>query len=379
MFYFNYFIKCFIRRFVYIITKPKFIIPFLILILLYFFLMYCPSVQAYTSDTSVDFTRYTTLYDGYDSIANTLVSRLKNPTIQNQLRYSDLLNDMKNNFYYLTWSGDDGQDLSFGSSVVNPTYIVIYTYPQYTTTVYNGSINNYMGIPSNFRNVSSSSNFYKYEVSLIDNNIYRLDGSDFIASSVLLSYKPLVLNDFLFDNSTSQNAGIVGAIEQQTESINEQTNSIQQQTQVQQETQNFLKDDTVSDDSMSVDSSAFTSDQQQSNQADVDNFFTNFLNTVKDTFVGINTTVETIEIPLPNGLDSITLSSDIISKHIHGTIIYTLIQTFWYFLIGGYIVIYVKRLLDWLSTGKIVASEKGVFGLIEWLDVHNEIIKSYMM
>lgn len=66
-----------------------------------------------------------------------------------------------------------------------------------------------------------------------------------------------------------------------------------------------------------------------------------------------------------------------ISKHIQGTSLYVIIQAFWWYLIGGYIVMYVYRMLRWLSTGEV--AEKGVTGFILYLDKNNEIIKSFMM
>ena len=66
-----------------------------------------------------------------------------------------------------------------------------------------------------------------------------------------------------------------------------------------------------------------------------------------------------------------------ISKHIQGTSLYVIIQAFWWYLIGGYIVMYVYRMLRWLSTGEV--AEKGVSSFILYLDKNNEIIKSFMM
>ncbi len=212
--------------------------------------------------------------------------------------------------------------------------------------------------------------------------------------SVYPGYGPVV---FAYDNTTSSDLiGLTNqAINNQTEvilqstddiknsinessqniqnSIDKQTEATQQQTQVQQETQNFIKDDTVSDDSMSVDTSSFDT----SGSADVDNFFTTFLNTVYDAYTGINSKVEVINIPVPYSSENIVLRSDALSSFVVGTPLYDLIEIFWTFIFGSYLVIFVKRIFDWLSTGEI--AEKGVFGFIEWLDVHNEIIKSYMM
>ena len=74
---------------------------------------------------------------------------------------------------------------------------------------------------------------------------------------------------------------------------------------------------------------------------------------------------------------SIVLRSDVISSHLAGTMFETLITAFWWYLFSRYIILFIKRMLDWLSTGKM--AEEGVFSFIEWLDIHNEIINSYMM
>lgn len=101
------------------------------------------------------------------------------------------------------------------------------------------------------------------------------------------------------------------------------------------------------------------------------------LNTIKNTFLGINNTVETIEIPVPFTNSNIVLSSDMVSKHIQGTAIFTLIQALWWFVIGKYIVLFSYSMISWLSTGKI--ADKGISSFIEYLDKNNEIINSYMM
>lgn len=66
-----------------------------------------------------------------------------------------------------------------------------------------------------------------------------------------------------------------------------------------------------------------------------------------------------------------------ISKYVKNTVVYTYIQVFWWAYIGLYIVLFAKRMFEWLSTGEI--AEKGVSSFIRWLDKNNELINSSMM
>ena len=113
------------------------------------------------------------------------------------------------------------------------------------------------------------------------------------------------------------------------------------------------------------------------NDNGVNNFFTDFLNSVYNIFVNIDSTVETINIPMPYNMPDIVLRSDAISSYIGNSILFTLIQTFWWFVISRYIILFVFRIVKWLSDGEL--SERGVFAFADWLDSYNSIIKSYMM
>lgn len=140
-----------------------------------------------------------------------------------------------------------------------------------------------------------------------------------------------------------------------------------------QQTQNVITNSSVSDDTMVID----TDDMDIEDSEGVYDFFTSFLDTMKNTFSGVDTSVSTISIPLGFVDGTIDLRSDIISSVISGTYIATLVQLFWYFVFGTYYIILTKRILDYLSTGQIAVG--GVTGFIKFLDGQNQIIKTYMM
>lgn len=351
--YFDYAVKYIIRRVIRIILKPKVLLIFLSLFLLLLF---------FTQESKAATISYGSIYDVYDSVNTDLITRIKNATgISTDGLKSALLDNQYG--YYVYYGEQDGtsQNSTYFSNS-DDMWVVIF--PITATYHSDGTDRSYHGFSSTNLLLRDYEKFYHFE----KNNLsVELGGvTSVIMPQPFFGYRSPVLYQFLNSSSRDETDDIVS-------SIDKNTNTIENQTQVQQETQDFIKDDTIDNDSMIIDTSSFDT----SGESEVDNFFTNFLNIVYNAYTGINSSVETITIPLPHGLDSLVLSSDMISKHIVGTFIYDLIQVFWTFLLGGYLVMFVKRLFDWLSTGKI--AEKGVFSFIEWLDIHNEIIKSYMM
>lgn len=162
---------------------------------------------------------------------------------------------------------------------------------------------------------------------------------------------------------------------QQTQNVISNTSAATQNTIIEtsQQTQNVITNSIVSNDSMVVSTDSYEVQDEQV----VDNFFTNFLQNMKDTFSGVDTSVSVIQIPFPFVEGTIELRSDVISSVLSGTYLATLVELFWYFVFGTYYIIFVKGMLDWLSTGEVAKS--GVTGFIKHLDNQNQIIKTYMM
>lgn len=144
--------------------------------------------------------------------------------------------------------------------------------------------------------------------------------------------------------------------------------------QIAQDTQDFVTNETITDSNMEVD----TSEMEVTDTNDVHGFIGDVLNELLVFFNGISeSTVYSIEIPMPYGLDSIILQSDMISKNIRGTILYSLIQTMWSFVFGTYLVFYVRHIINFFSSGEFDDTSLAYF--LEHLENNDVIIRSTMM
>lgn len=343
--YFDYFIKYLIRRLTRIILKPRNLIFILIILLILSLFMYSQSFAAESS-----------IYDVYSSINNDLITRLNN--IKLTTSFYNYFNNPSYSFfvYYGDLKGVDMFSNQYDSSILNVAF-----YPSKSPVSNYENTVNWAGVSCNQSRVSSPS-FNITVYSFYSNNEYNITDVDYIyLPTQLYNYRSSELSKYLMEQKNVQE--ITNSITEGTDKINDTVS----------DTNNFIKDDKIDDNSMNVDTSGYDIE----GEASIDNFFTDFMNTIYDKFVNMTSEVETISIPMPYNMNSIELSSDIISKHIKDTPLYSLIQVFWTFVFGSYIVIFVKRIFDWLSTGEI--AEKGVFGFIQWLDNYNAIIKSYMM
>lgn len=165
---------------------------------------------------------------------------------------------------------------------------------------------------------------------------------------------------------SSLNDNITNSTTQITDSLSENTDAVKEQTE-------FLTDDSVSDDSMNIDTSQF-----DLNDGGSSDFIITVLNQVQSTFNGISSgQVYEVSIPLPHGSAPLVLSSDAISKNIKGTWIETAINTFWTFFFGVFLVLFAKRFTDFFSRGDF--ANGGLSSLIKRLDNENVVIKSTMM
>lgn len=343
--YLDYFIKCIIRRIVRLLFKPKILICILILLLVLTLFLYN---ESYCAESSI--------YDVYSSFNNQLINVIDKAPADSPFYF--YFNDSYYSFYVYFGStlGSDMFTDNYNASKINVAF-----YPSSLSFTSFENTVKWAGINCSQGSVHTSSDPIRV-FSFDDKGEYSISEIDTLyLPRELYNYRSPVLSDYLREQKNVQE--ITGSVKEGTDKV---TNSIN-------DTNNFLKDDTVSDDSMNIDTSSFTTEGEK----EVDNFFTKLLDTVYKSYTGINSEVSTVIIPLPYDLEPLVLKSDIISKHIKGTLLYNLIQVFWTYFFGSYLVIFVKRIFDWLSTGKI--ADKGVFSFIEWLDINNEIIKSYMM
>lgn len=363
--YINYFIKCCIRNFTRLLFKPKFFFTILIILVLSFFLFKIDSHATFTGDdTYTDANNI--LFLQYDSIVNDFIVRFLNGS-QSEISKQVILSRLKSGEYsvYIYYGSQDGLSM-INAQPYNTSNMYVALFDKNSINLTPSIYENYCGLTTPISEMTFTGAIYKNvdgtSFSNLGNGTYSVT-----IPSQLIGYTAESLKNMVTNSSQSETAEITGTIEDESEKIQ---NSIASSTQT---VTNTLTDSTVSEESMTVNTEGLSAEDEQ----DIDGFFTRFLERIHNVFININDTVETIEIGLPFVNKSIILSSDMISKHIQGTTLYTLIQAVWWFVIGGYIIIFCKRMLDWLSTGKI--AEKGVFSFIEWLDVNNEIIKSYMM
>lgn len=166
--------------------------------------------------------------------------------------------------------------------------------------------------------------------------------------------------------------------QQTTNSINEMSNTIdnrlqQQQNQSQANYDQFTNS-TYYDNSVTViDPSEFVGDVQDTENTQ--GFLTELYNKVYNKFLYPNRSTRVV-IPMPHNMDDIVLdSSAIVDFYNNYSAIGDLITIFWYFIIGRWVFAFVRRIYLFFVTGAFADTSL----LSEYLSMHNEIIKTYMM
>lgn len=361
-YYFGYAIRCVIRRIIYFLTKPKYLLIILTSIVVIFLLSNYTSVFGWEGNN--DYTdKNQTIITQYESICNDLIGRMQQDS--DSLLDSYLKN--ANYSYYVYYGSADGSSM-ISTSQFNTQFLYIAIYQTNNRSIVGTAYDTYQGMTTNIYRVTDTYDLMRYNGNTFE--VPPATNGQYIPNC-LLNYHSSAITNYYNSSVSSASSDIVGAINNQTNSINQQTNTIQQQTTVIQETQDFITDDTIDSSEMSVDSNYSVDD------TGVDTYYSGFLQNIYNIFSSVGTGVTTITIPLPHNMPDLVLRSDIISRYIVNTPIYLLIQTFWTFLFGSYLIKYIRRIIQWLSSGKMV--EEGVFSFGEWLDVHNEIIKAYML
>lgn len=341
MYYVRYFFKCCIRKIVNLIFKPKYLFT-LIIIGLLFSILLCTSTYAAVSPPNDSWEEIPTEYIDSRIIGGSISSTNK----------SGVINDFGGCTLYFAPVSYKGQKI--GCAIQSTTQIEYRI--GYFEKVNIGATGYYLHQgTSGLGNLVTQGGF----VSPFNEGYFVLTvyhGDNVVDVSIYSQ------------DSTSDAINNMGSVI--TSNQDKNTDKI---IESQEEIKDSITNSEVSDSSMTVNTDGLGMTDEQG----VNDFFSNMLNTIKNTFLGINSTVETIEIPIPFTSDNLVLSSDLVSKHIQGTAIYSLIQGLWWFVIGKYIVMFSYRMIAWLSTGKI--ADKGISSFIDYLDKNNEIINSYMM
>lgn len=345
--FFNYTIKCIIRNIVRLCFKPR-NLAIIIVSLVVFFILSFPHVFAAEKTPTFKYWENKAFSDNGKEVKVVSYNGLKGKAVYIEPMTSGVLN--------LGFKSDEFHVANF---IGNEPPVVGDTVTDYFYT----STSGLLSFDATIGTLRETGYWIVY---------YSVD----MTSSTRPSYDQL--NDMStsgqIDSSIKEStAEIVTSQNETKQAIESQTDAINTQTAVLDEQNNFLQDSNVNDESMDIKTDSFNVDDKEG----VENFFTSTLEHIKSIFLNIDDTVETIEIPLPHTTQKLVLSSDLLSKHIVNTSIYSLIQVFWWFVIGRYLIMFCKRIIDWLSTGEI--AEKGPSAFIRYLDQNNELIKTYMM
>lgn len=343
--YLDYFIKCIIRRIVRIIFKPKILITILFILLIVTLSLYS---KTYAAENG--------LIDFYNGINNQLVNVLDN--IDNTYSFYKYFNNPDYS-YFVYYGNIDGTDMF--SNNYNTSYLNVAFYPSTTNFIDIEASTTWAGftcVRSYLRSVNKNITVFRFQ-----------NNTDYINQDIEYLYMPRELHNFrspVIDEYLRNQKNV----QQITSSITEGTDKINDTVT---DTNNFVKDDNISDESMNIDTSNMNFEDEQG----VDNFFSSILTLFHDTFLGINDNVEIIEFNIPYTQAKLSLSSDIVSSHIKGTILEVYINLWWYFIFGSYFIMFSFRIISWFTSGKL--AEEGVYSLSDYLDFNNIIIKSSMM
>lgn len=352
MYYFYYFIRIFREIFGRRALK-KILVIAIIGIALFFLLR----VNGYCTTDVIDINQ--SIYSRYESVSSDFLNRINFYQSSSSIGVdtkTQILDKLKNgNYnYYIYYDNLDGSSMLNGTTFNSYSLNIAFFDTQNTST-----------------SLSTYEKYYNYTTSIVRTNnidvIYTLSNGNITVTNytnyihfptLLYTYKPQVITNFLNTNDTDR---IVGAIEE--------GNAINQATQ------DFVTDDSLDTQEMSVD----TSQAQINDTSGINDFYSTFLTSIQNRLTNYNENdVTTITIPLPNNVPDLVLRSDILSRYIGNTPIGSLIQVFWTFLFGGYIISFIMRMIKWLTTGRVF-NEGGVSDFIWYLDTNNEIIKGYMM
>lgn len=349
--YFDYFIKCIIRRIVYIFCKPKILLT--VLIIGVFLFLYTNSSQAvYTGDdTYTD--RNATILASYDTIANDLVNRLSNATSSANVIENYLRNGSYN--YYLYYGSSDGSSMINSSTYkTDILYVAIFraSSPSFSQTSYS----NYQGMDCNIVSTTPYSIYY-FE----GNEPNNADNTTVYLPSVLVTYKPQNLVNYLNNSSQEQTDDIVSSIQEQTNTIQEQTNTIKEQTDAMTNTD-------YDESTVNIDSSSADNVDNSSTTAIFTTLFDNFSNLLNNESWDSVSTI-TINLPFVDNAQGIELKSDILSSIVGNTLLATFINVFWYSLFGLYAFKFANNIYLSIKSGNI----------LNGLNLNNEVISSTML
>lgn len=357
MYYVRYFFKCCIRNIARLVCKPKILLVLLISLLILFFINNYSHASYLGDDTYTD--PNDNIINAYKTINIDFVNRMQNTSNKN------LVDNLKNyiktgSSYYVYYGQSNGISMLNGSPLdYRNLYVLIYnknsTYS--STAIYD----NYQGLNCTVKMYNKPSGISLDSLYLFNGNtLSYLNLEDVYIPQNLLNYFDEYVIDYINDNSSTQNQEII--------------NQLEEQKNIQEEQKNFITNTTVEDSTMNVD----TSDIQVEDDTNIDTFFTDFFTDLDNVFRSIDyNVVSTISFPIPFSDKDLVLQSDLISRHIINTPLYSLIQLVYWFTFSKYIIMFSWRILSWVQSGGF--ENGGISDFIWYLDTENVIIKSFMM
>lgn len=360
MAYFNYFIKCIIRNIARLICKPRnFLIIFIVCIILAVFSSSCfaadettvnptdqtggDNSQAYQYDDQFGHL-YTMQYSVQERFIANCYSNKGNSGF-NEL-VTAIFNETKN-------LGLSDKTLFVSYGINNTEFIVYYTYSHllntsvHTVFRYGSDEYNYSNLPVcsgqftqiGFINAENNNTNAYVSYSSINQEIPYACLNVFNPSFIdLFRYYGLIT-----DEASSELESLNSKAEQTNQSLNIINSTIDQGNQLQQEQNDFLKNDNVS-----VDTSTLPSDTTQ----DItDAGFNSIFQQIYNTFTGGSAQDIVITIPFTN--KSFTINANTVYGGSNLGFIRTLIESFWYFVISYFIVKDIGKKINKIKSGDI--------------------------
>lgn len=343
-YYFSYFIRCLIRNFARLLFKPKFFFTILIILVLLFFSFKINSFAAEGEPVI----SYNTV-DGITVDSSGIIS----------------FNGFK--CYYIPVYKN--QTISYAYTTASPAEIrTCFTTqkPSVGVSISGGwtQSNRDTGYSIEIVQQSSINGYFCVFV-------YPFGGFEGITFYDNSSTSDAIVNQTqqIIESDKQNTQDIIDNNDKNTEEIiaNDNKNS--------QELQNTITDSSFEDSSITIDSSVSNIEQEES----YNNFLMNIMNRFKDTVSTSPADDSPIEItfPIPFTDKSITLYSDMISKHISNTVIYVYLQVFYLAYFGWHLFKVGFRIINYFSEGSFL--EQGLSPLINNLNEQNAIIKPFMM
>lgn len=333
--YFDYFIKCVIRRIVRVVFNPFTIFAFLFILVIYF----------------LAFSNYTfaaeNIYSLYDDIAGDFINRLS--TYSGTDNLMSYLTDSYYNYFLYYGPETNGSSMTTNNYNTQSLFIAFIpndaTLSSFPTDSWAGFSEQHLMTAYN-SNSNGGSMLTVFSLSSSNNRVYQYGISYLAIAEPLLYTKPSVITSYLQDLKNTQQ--ITDAIEQSSEQIND-----------------TLTNTEYNDDVINIDTSSANIDDSSSV-----NLFNAIFTNLKNLLDNANwNTVDKISIPVPHSNKTIDLTSDILSKIVGDSFISVLINTAWYSIFGLYVFKFSTKIFQAIKSGDI----------LNGLNLSDEVITSSMM